>query len=115
MAQPGRAPKADVYPVNVHWTQKKGWWITPDSSKVPLKQTVQFTTDKDCTICFDPQDKVFGASLDVDTGSSVDVPVGAADFSVNLCATVQGQTCNPARPVDAMGVIIVGSGQEGRK
>jgi len=116
MAQPGPAPEATVYPINVHWTQAKGWWFTPDHSDVPLNDTVQFVTDKDCTICFSPDDTVFGASLDVNQGSPVDIPVGSVNTTVNMCATSQGSTCDPSARIIAtpMGTIKVGSGGVGR-
>lgn len=112
MAQPGPAAEAGVYPINVHWTQTNGWWFTPEHSDVPLNDTVRFNTDKDCTICFSPNDTVFGASLDVDQGSPVDVPVGSVNTTVNACATTQGSTCDPTRSIkqDSMGTIKVGSG-----
>ena len=115
MAQPGTAPAQAIYPVNVHYNQNKGWWITPQSSRVPVDKTVQFTTDTDCTICFAPQNTVFGASQNVNVNSPVDVPVGPDDFTVDLCATFQGQTCTPSRPIAAMGTIIIGSGEGGPK
>jgi hypothetical protein len=116
MAQPGPAPEAAVYPINVHWTQAKGWWFTPDHSDVPLNDTVRFNTDRDCTICFSPNDTVFGASQDVSVGTPVDVPVGNVNVTVDMCATTQGSTCNAGgrKKDDLMGTIKVGSGGLGR-
>jgi hypothetical protein len=117
MAQPGRAPQAAVFPINIHWNQQKGWWITPQSGRVPLNDTVQFNADTDCTVYFDPTNTVFGASHNVNVGSSWDVPVGNINCTVSLCATGQSDPpCNPnVRIADSMGTIIVGSGGEDRK
>lgn len=110
MAHPGKAPETSVYPVNIHWTANKGWSITPPSQKVPLDETVRFNTDKNCTVCFEPKNTVFKDKLDLNAGSPFDVQVGSTDFTVDLCATDQGKTCTPVRPIEAMGTIIVGSG-----
>jgi hypothetical protein len=114
MAQPGTAPAAAVHPINIHWTQAKGWWITPPSQTIPLNETARFNTDKNCTVCFSPTTTVFKASLNVNVGTPVDIPVGPDDFTVKLYATDQGSTCDPSKlGIEAMGVIIVGSGLPG--
>ena len=115
MAQPGPAPETAVHPVNVHWNQEKGWFFTPPHSDIPLNDTVQFVTDTNCTVCFSPTDTVLGASLDVNVGTAVDIPVGSVNTTVNACATTQGSTCNASARIQAtpMGTIKVGSGGVG--
>lgn len=116
MAQPGPAPEAAVHPIDVHWTQTNGWRFTPPNSDIPLNDTVRFGTDRDCTICFSPNDTVFGASQNVSVGSHVDIPVGSVNTTVSMCATTQGSNCTPAPRManTPMGTITVGSGGVGR-
>jgi|SRR5579863_1113193 len=119
MAEPGRAPQTAVHPVDIHWTQQQGWWITPNSNSIPLNDKVRFNTDTNCTVHFSPTDTVFGASHDINAGTPWDVDVGTVNCTVNMCANAQGGTaCSPdARIKDTpMSTIIVGSGgRPGRK
>ena len=112
MAHAKPAPEGAVYPIAIHWTQARGFWITPGTNQVPLSDTVRFSTDTNCTVYFSPTSTVFGASLNVNVGTSVDVQA-SANLTVNVCVVAQGAAaCDPdARIKDTpMGTIKVGSG-----
>ena len=115
MAEPKRAPAAGTVPLNINWNAQNGYSLHPQNPDIDPDSTARFNaSNKSCTICFDPTNTPFGASLDVNVGTHVDVAVGPDDFTVSYCITDSGGTCIPNRLAgDPMGTIKVGSGIHG--
>jgi len=119
MAQPQKArTEENTVPITANWSQQNGWSISPPNSNVPLNGTAKLIAgDKNCTFCFSPTDTPFGASQNVNQGSPVEISVGAASFTVQVCATDRGSTCTPGAAPRAVGgySIQVGDGFPGGK
>ena len=113
MAEPKRAAAAGVVPLNITWDANKGYELHPPNPDIDPDSTARFNaSNKSCTICFSPTDTPFGASLNVNVGTHVDV--GPGDFTVDYCIADSGGTCVPGRPQgNPMGTITVGSGGRG--
>lgn len=102
-------------PITANWNSQTGWSISPPGSDVPAQGTAKFiAADKDCTFCFNPTNTIFGTSLDVNKGNPASIPVGANNFTVEVCAADKGSTCSPtSSPREVVYTIKVGSGSVG--
>ena len=103
-------------PANITYNQQNGTYsMNPQNPQVKKKGSIQFNaSNQACTLCFNPTNTVFGASLTVNTGAPQTVDVGDSDYSVGYCITNSGGTCPAPAPSkladDNTGTIKVGSG-----
>ena len=113
---------AKKHTITIHYDpSSKEYSFNPQETDAHPKEIVDFNTDADCTVCFSPDNTVFGASLDVyaydNPGARVTIRKGD-DFTVQMCGAALNAACTPdqkmttaaaGRILTATGSIKVGS------